>query len=283
MNHQTMKHVLRTGFIAMIAAGAMLAAPRGSAAAEDPSAMEIVHHANLVSYFQGKDGRARVSMVIRDKQGRERKRLFTILRRDAPDTDDLADAAYRGEQKYYVYFHRPADVSKMSLLVWKHLDRDDDRWLYLPALDLVKRIAASDKRTSFAGSDFFYEDVSGRNIDLDEHKLIKTTKNYYIIRNTPKDPGSVEFSYYDAYIHKSTFLPVQIEYFDKKGQKYRVYKALKVENIQGYATVTQSSMTNLQSGSVTTLSYKGVKYNRGTPEDIFSERYLRRAPVKHLR
>jgi len=57
-----------------------------------------------------------------------------ILRRDVADG---------GDQKFYVYFLEPADVRKMVYMVWKHTDRDDDRWLYLPALDLVKRIAAS--------------------------------------------------------------------------------------------------------------------------------------------
>jgi outer membrane lipoprotein-sorting protein len=114
----------------------------------------------------------------------------------------------------------------MVFMVHKKLSGDDDRWLYLPALDLVKRIAASDKRTSFVGSDYFYEDVSGRSIDADTHQLLKTTDNYYVVRNTPKDAGSVEFAHYDMYIHKQTFLPVQIEFFDGAGQKYRIARAL---------------------------------------------------------
>ncbi|PTB90535.1 outer membrane lipoprotein-sorting protein, partial [Marinobacter sp. Z-F4-2] len=166
---------------------------------------------------------ARVAMSITDRQGRTRSRELTILRRDGPETDAIEGSAYRGEQKYYVYFRRPADVSQMTLLVWKHQDRDDDRWLYLPALDLVKRIAASDKRTSFVGSDFFYEDISGRSIDADSHELIETTDNYYVVRNTPKRPGEVEFAYYDIYIHKQSFLPVRTEYVDDSGNLYRRY------------------------------------------------------------
>lgn len=94
-----------------------------------PSVERIVNRANMVSYFQGRDGRARVAMTITDRQGRTRSRELTILRRDGPETDAIEGSAYRGEQKYYVYFRRPADVSQMTLLVWKHQDRDDDRWL----------------------------------------------------------------------------------------------------------------------------------------------------------
>ncbi len=270
-----------TAAFAVAVAAMVLAAGPGRAA--DPGVADIVHRTNLVSYFQGKDGRARVSMTITDDQGRARARQFTILRRDEADTDSLRGDAYRGEQKYYVYFHRPADVSKMVLMVWKHLTRDDDRWLYLPALDLVKRIAATDKRTSFAGSDFFYEDVSGRSIDLDRHELVSTTDTYYLIRNTPKDPGAVEFGHYDMYVHKATFLPIQTEYFDRQGRKYRVYRVLRVEQIQGYNTVVEASMEDLRTGSKTVLAYDRVAYDSDLPDNIFSERFLRRAPTRHLR
>lgn len=268
-----------------LAASIILASGGGALAVSDggPTAIEIIHRANLASYYQGQDGRARVAMSITDRQGRVREREMTILRRDKAESDALEGAAYGGAQRFYVYFHRPADVRKMALVVWKHEDRDDDRWLYLPALDLVKRIAASDKRTSFVGSDFFYEDVSGRNIDADRHELVETTENYYLLRSTPVDGDSVEFSRYETYIHKASFLPVQTEYFDRNGKKYRIYKALKVDRVQGFETVVQASMEDLGSGSVTTLSYGDVRYDLGAPEDIFSERYLRRAPLEYLR
>lgn len=256
----------------------------GPAAAQTaPTVDEIIHRTNLAAYFQGRDGRARIHLEIKDAQDRVRSREVTILRRDDPPTDELAGNAYRGEQKYYVYFHEPADVARMALLVWKHQVGDDDRWLFLPALDLVRRIAASDKRTSFAGSDFFYEDVSGRSIDADEHELVGTTEHYYVLRNRPKDAGAVEFSYYDMHIHKGTFLPIQAEYFDRNGAKYRVYKTLAVDTIQGRPTVTRASMSDLKKGGTTTVGYRDVAYDVGLPEEIFTERFLRQAPAGLLR
>lgn len=248
-----------------------------------PSVDEIIHKTNMMTYYQGQDGKAKVKMTITDDQQRTRNREFIILRKDVPQSDSLDGNAYQGEQKFYIYFNRPADVNKMVYMVWKHLQADDDRWLYLPALDLVKRIAASDKRTSFVGSDFLYEDVSGRNLDADKHELINTDDNYYILKNTPVDASSVEFSHYIMYIHKDSFLPIQIEYFDKNGEKYKVYTALKVENIQGHQTITQSEAKNLKTGSKTLMEYSDVKYDNGTPDDIFTERYLRNAPKEQLR
>lgn len=251
--------------------------------AEEITVDEIVHRTNLVSYYQGKDGQAKVTMTITDKQDRQRQRKLTILRRDESDTDDINEAAYRGKQKFYVFFSRPADVNKMVFMVWKKLKSDDDRWMYLPALDLVKRIAASDERTSFVGSDFFYEDVSGRDVNEDTHELVETTDKYYVVKNIPIDPASVEFSYYKMYIHKKTFVPVQVEFYDTQDKKYRIAKSLKVDIVQGYPTVTKSSMENLQTGSKTVMEYTSVKYNTNIPDKIFSERYLRKAPRKYLK
>ena len=256
--------------ILLIALGFFISLTAKAAQAEEPlSTEEIVKKANLMAYYQGDDGRAQVHMVIRDKQNRTRKRDFIILRKDKEDG---------GDQYFYVYFRRPSDVRKMVFMVWKHPGRDDDRWLYLPALDLVKRIAASDKRSSFVGSDFFYEDVSGRSIEEDEHQLVETTDKYYVINNVPKDPDSVEFSSYKIWIDKKTFLPMKAEYINKAGKKYRIIEALEVKKIQDYPTVIHSRVKNLETGSQTELFFSDIKYNIGLKERIFTERYLRRPP-----
>ena len=107
----------------LLLAGGLLASLclTGANAETAPGVDEIIHRANQTSYYQGKDGRAQVMMTITDSQGRERERRFTILRRDVSDSDDIAGEAYNGDQQFYVFFQRPADVNKMAFLVWKHL------------------------------------------------------------------------------------------------------------------------------------------------------------------
>jgi len=261
---------------------ALVAGMAAVASAEELSVDKIVESTNRVAYYQGQDGRARVKMTITDSQGRTRSRAFVILRRDDEIEGDSSDKA-TGKQKMYVYFRRPADVNKMVFLVWKEPTGDDDRWLYLPALDLVKRIAASDKRTSFVGSHFFYEDVSGRSPELDHHELVKTSDTYYVIRNTPKDPSSVEFDHYDMWIHRTSFVPIRTEYFDSAGERTRLYEVLEVKKIDGYATIIRSRMSDLRSGGNTLLEYDSVAYNQDLPEEVFSERYLRNPPNQYLR
>lgn len=252
------------------------------ARSEGLSVGDIVVRANRTAYYQGADGRATVKMAITDARGQVREREMTILRRDDSPAGTKGDE-HCGEQQFYVYFHRPADVAKMAFMVWKHLDKDDDRWLYLPALDLVKRIAATDERTSFVGSDFFYEDVSGRGIQEDEHELADTTDEAYVMKNTPKEPKLVEFSYFNMWIDRETFMPVKAEYYDRNGKLYRRYEVVETKEIQGHPTVTKARMTNLNTGGHTVIEYSAVKYDIGLPEKIFTERYLRRAPRKYLR
>ena len=147
------------------------------------TAEQIVEKANHAAYYAGNSGRAKVSMTIVDAQQRKRTREFTILRKDVEDT---AESQIDGEQRFYVYFRNPPDLNRMVFMVHKHPGKDDDRWLYLPDLDLVKRISAADKRTSFAGSHFLYEDVSGRHVAADEHVLESTTDAYYILKRDRK-------------------------------------------------------------------------------------------------
>lgn len=263
-----MKKIISISLIGLVS---LFFVPSSTFAALD--ANEIISKANIASYYQGTDGRAKVTMKIVDQLGRERTREFTILRMD------LADG---GEQKFYVFFHKPADVRKTVFMVWKHPAKDDDRWLYLPALDLVRRISASDKRSSFVGSHFLYEDVSGRNPGEDTHELLDEEGEFYHLKSTPKDPGNVEFAYYETWIRKDHFLPVKSEYYNTQGEKYRTVEALEIQDVQGHPTVMRAKVSDLISGGFTESVFEGVQYDLGLTEDIFTERYLRREPRQWL-
>jgi len=234
---------------------------------------EIVRQSNLASYYAGADGRSEVRMIIRDAQGRQQRRQFTVLRRNVDPG---------GDQQFLVVFSQPSDVRNTTFLVHKHVDRDDDRWLYLPGLDLVKRISAGDKRTSFVGAHYFYEDVSGRRPTDDEHALIETGDEYYVLKHTPHDPGSVEFANYTTWIDRKTFLPMKIEYMNTAGDVYRRVEVLEVAEIDGHPTVTLSRVDDLAGGGRTDMQFRHIRYDVGLPETVFTERSLRNPPREHL-
>lgn len=252
--------------------------------AQTPTVDEIVSKANTVAYYQGLDGKSKVQMTITDKQSRARNREFNILRKNTAGSED---------QKYFVYFQAPADVRRMVFMVHKYAapDKEDDRWLYLPNLDLVRRIAAGDKRTSFVGSDFLYEDVSGRSLLEDTHSLLRETDEHYVIKSVPKKPETVEFSHFLVFIDKTTYMPMKMEYYEKDDVLFRVIESKKIEMIKAtddgkeveYPTVTQSVVKDFKSGSTTEMTFSEVQYNLGLTDDIFTERYLKRPPREAMR
>jgi len=251
-----------------------LAAPAGA----QPSAGEIMARAHLAMYYPGEDMRARVTMRLTSKTGGVRLRELTMSRRDLREG---------GEQRYFIYFHRPPDVRDMTFLVWKYPGKDDDRWLYVPALKLVRRITASDKRSSFAGSDFSYEDVSGREPEEDTHTLLREEKvgdrSAWVVESIPKEPGSVDFGRKLSWIDKAAWLPLKEEYSDRRGELARVFTAEELKEVQGFWTITRRVMKNIQTGHWTEAVFAEIRYDQKLAPDLFSERSLRAPPAELTR
>jgi len=242
-------------------------------------ASEIMKKSHMAYYYAGDDGVAEVTMKIKRSSGKERERIFTMLRMDITEG---------GAQKYYTYFKKPSDVSRMTFMVWKNPDSNDDRWLYVPAVDLIKRISADDKNSSFVGSDFTYEDVSGRHWSEDKHTLVSENETLdgrpvYLIESTPVDEGYDGFALKKSYIDKENFLPLKEEYFDKDNKLIRIFRSEKVEDVDGITTVTVRSMEDVEKNQKTTISFDQIKYNTGVSDDVFTERYLKTPPRQFIR
>jgi outer membrane lipoprotein-sorting protein len=264
-----MKTLLITLMILTLTVSATLAA--------DMSAQDIMKKSHLAYYYAADDGAANVTMTIA-KKGKERVREFVMLRLD------LADG---GEQKYYTYFEKPSDVSRMTFMVWKNPDANDQRWLYVPAVDLIKQISADDKNSSFVGSDFTYEDVSGRHWTEDTHTLISSDetldgKPVYLISSKPKEAYK-GFAEKKSWICKESFLPLKEEYYNDKGELIRVFTAAKIEVVDGIPTVTVRTMEDLKKNQKTTVQFDEIRYNVGITDDIFTERYLKNPPREFIK
>ncbi len=238
------------------------------------TADEVVKRSQQAFIYQGRDFKARVMMKLITKSGKERIREMTMLRKNYGPTG--------GEQKYFMYFFKPADVKNMTFMVYKYPGKDDDRWLFIPAINMTKRIAARDKTSSFVGSDFTYEDVSGRDIEDDTHAMVTEEKfsgqDSFVIKSTPK-AGDMDYSYKLSWINKNNFLPLKEEYYDRNGELYRVFTADEVKDIKGFPTITKRTMKNIQSGHRTETAFIKVDYNTGIEDKLFSERFLKR-PLK---
>ena len=239
------------------------------------SGTDLMKKSQVAFLYAGKDFKARVMMKLVSSGGQERIREMTMIRKNYGETG--------GEQKYFMYFYQPADVKDMTFMVQKHPGRDADRWLFVPAISMVRRIAARDKSSSFVGSDFSYEDISGRNLEDDTHSVVKEekigTKDCIVVKSTPK-VGDVDYSYKLTWVDKASFLPLKEEYYDRKGDLYKVFTADEVKDVKGFPTVTKRTMKNVQSGHATEVTFTKADYNIGVEDSLFSERFLKQPPKR---
>jgi outer membrane lipoprotein-sorting protein len=246
-----------------------------SVAAQD--AAEIMKNSHLAYYYAANDGVAEVNMTITDKRGKERSKEFVMLRMDEEDG---------GAQKYYTYFRKPSDVSRLTFMVHKVPDGNDMRWIYVPSVDLVKPISADDKNSSFVGSHFSYEDVSGRHWSEDDHELLGDStvgeSAVWVIQSTPKESYK-GFARKLTYVAQDTYLPLMERYFDKKDKPLRVFQAEKIEEVDGIVTMTARSMEDVKKGGKTLIEFSAIDYDTGLDASIFTERYLKNPPRKYIK
>ncbi|HLD29165.1 MAG TPA: outer membrane lipoprotein-sorting protein, partial [bacterium] len=239
-------------------------------AGEKLSAETIIQKSQQAFYYAGADVKIRVSMKLINREGKERLRELTMTRKNYD----------KGRQKYFTYFHNPSDVRGTTFMVWKEPEENDSRWLFIPAIKLVTRISARDSRSSFVGSDFTYEDISGRNPEADAHTLVREEKvegkDCYVLESIPG--SEADFARKTVWIDSATFLPLKEEYYDLRGELYKVFTAAETKNAGGFWTVTKRTMKDIKRGHRTEVTFDEIKYNTGVSDSLFTERYLRRPP-----
>jgi hypothetical protein len=131
-----------------------------------------------------------------------------------------------------IEFQWPADVKGTRMLTWTHRQSDDDQWLFLPAVNRVKRIASNNKSGSFMGSEFAYEDLGSQEVDKYKHRFLADEpvagRPAWKIERVPVDPRS-GYSRQITWIDHEYMNAVKIEYYDRKGE------LLKTATFSGYA------------------------------------------------
>ena len=213
--------------------------------------------------------------LIKTVKGREKQRIREIKR---------YQKFYRkGEfsSKSLLRFLKPADVKGTGFLMWEYRQtgKDDDQWLYLPALEKVKRIVARQKSENFMGTDFTYEDLGGRNIDEDTYSLLGEEEIFnedcYTLQVLPVEKTS---SYLKriVWVSKKQWLLRKVEYYDRKGKLLKIFLIPEVSKNGNYWTSSRLIMENVQKSHKTILNLSDVTYDSGIEDSFFTERFLKR-------
>jgi len=241
---------------------------------------EIAKKAHLAAYYTANDGSAQMLMQVFSKGAQKPiQKLFHMLKLDQEEG---------GRQMFFTFFSAPSDIKRTTFLVHKNIDQDDFRRLYLPASDKVLAISGARKQDPFMGSDFSYEDVSGRHYTRDHHKILGEEtlmgKAQYVMEATPREKES-RLAKMKYWVDKQTFLPMKVEFYNHEGKVYKRYTSEKVTTIDGFPTIMSRRMESPLEGTHTMLlvNPKKVRYNIGLSTADFSERSLKNPPAKFFR
>jgi len=230
----------------------------------------------------GRDSRGDMRMKLFDRRDRVRERALTLVTlrgREAPGAPKTAPDGDR----LLIRFTYPNDIRGTSFLVWKHPQAVDERFLFLPSLGRVRRIAGSEAQESFVGSDFSYEDIGGRELEDFTYALLDETSSWtspdgvahpaYRLESKRKD-RSAEFPRVVSLVLKDTFVVVHADVYNRRDEKQKTYSVKRLEAVQGIWTVMQSSMSNDLDKTRTDLLIEKIEYNIGLKEEAFSRRTL---------
>ena len=234
-----------------------------------PNGLEIMTRVDQRD--DGDDQQSTALFQLVNKRGQKRLRHTVRLWKDYDGADGL-------DAKMITFFQSPPDVKGTGFLSWSYVagEKDDDQWLYLPALRKVRRIASSDKGDSFMGTDFTYDDMGERKVEEDNHTLLRSEPlrdaDCYVVDSVPKKEGYI-YSKKITWVDKANWIPLKVDYYDRKG---RLLKTLETEwqIVNGIWSWLQAEMKNHLTGHKTLIEIKDVKVNTGLANRTFTKRTL---------
>jgi outer membrane lipoprotein-sorting protein len=213
----------------------------------DRRGLDIAQAADRANQGFGSE-RATLSMDLVNAHGDVSKRKVAIETLEGTSDGDRSR----------VIFEWPPDVKGTKLLTWTHKQREDDQWLYLPAIKRTRRISGSNKTGSFMGSELAYEDLASAEVERFGYRYIdEPTLNgraTFHIERTPRDPNS-GYSREVVWLDKEYQNPLRIDFYDRK------QALLKTATFAGYRRFDRfwrpASITfeNLQTKKKTILTF----------------------------
>ncbi|SFV68322.1 Outer membrane lipoprotein-sorting protein [hydrothermal vent metagenome] len=181
------------------------------------------------------------------------------------------------EDKSLMEFITPADVKGTKFLSYEHVNKDDDQWLYLPALKRVKRIASKNKSGAFMGSEFSYEDLSAFNVNKYVYSVNEAQMKHavYTIISIPVSKYS-GYTKLISFIDAKTFLVLKIEYYDRKKELLKTAVFSNYQTFGSIHRIGKISMKNIQNDKTTVLVWSNQKVKTGLKAKDFHKRYLKK-------
>lgn len=214
-------------------------------------------------------------MTIIDNKGRKRVREIAQASKLYKETDT---------EKKIIRFLSPADVKGTGLLIFDYKDKEDNIWLYMPALRKNRRIVSSERAKSFMGSEFSYADMSPPVLDDFTYSIQgeETIENEvcWKIEMVPKNEDLVYdngFSKKITWIGKDDYVIRKADYYDPDGDLEKKLEVLEVKNLDmenNKYRPTHMIIHNVQNGRKSIIKVKEIVFNPDVKDEYFTTRYL---------
>ena len=246
----------------------ILAATWGTVMAGELTGRDIALKMDAVDTSQ--DGKRTAIMVINRKGQKLVRKMERYNKKYGPDERSL------------IKFIEPPDVRGIMYLTWSYevIERDDDMWVFLPAESLVRRISGGGKKGSFMRSDFANEDIEKREVDDDEHRLLRSEKfsgvDCYVVERVSKKQKDTNYSKRIVWVRKDIWLPMKVEYYNKRGKHFKTAIYGRFKEIKGIWTLTKIMVETPHKASNTLMLYDNVDYNIGLSDSLFEQSNLKR-------
>jgi hypothetical protein len=240
---------------------------------DDPAARAIMEKVDARD--DGDNQTSDMEMILIDKRDKKRVRRLGVFSKD------------KGEDTLrLMFFLEPADVKDTAFLTWDYddPDKDDDQWLYLPALRKTKRIASSDKSGSFMGSDLNYSDMTDRNLEdydftLKKEMDVKGVKTW-LIESIPRSKKVIKETGYKKsliFVRQDNYVVIRAVNWVKDGGYLKYVDVRRLELIDGIWVATETHVTkkkNKKTAHKTILRLNNVKFNQALDYDLFTIRRM---------
>ena len=250
------RRLLVAVFLVLPAAGAVLAQ-----SAEDRG-YEIAKRAKDLTESYS-DFVANGRIVIRLRGGRELERRFDFKARHASS----------GLQTLLV-FDWPGDIRGTGLLTLGNAGRNDDQWMYLPAARTVRRINGATRSRAFLGSEFSYEDMAEFALEDFSYVWLRDEACCHVVEARPN--FSSDYARQVIWFGIESGLPVQVEFFPKRGSKLKVLSIASYSNYGGVWRPRVMQISNFRTGASTELSWSNFRFDVGLRGSEFTPRALER-------
>lgn len=232
---------------------------------------------------KGRDGRLEMRMRLVDRHGRARERVLTVSYLDAGKAG--TSARDLDGDRLLVRFTYPNDIKGTAFLFWEHPRGEDERFLYLPALGRVRRIAGSERQESFVGSDFTYEDIGGRELDDYSYRLLDENAAWqapdgrvypaYGLESRAREKDA-RYPRSISLVRKDSFVVVHSEIYNRRNEREKLFDVRKLEQVQEIWTALEIVMVSDLEHTRTELQVTKADYNIGLSPSAFSRLELER-------